>query len=100
MVPAMAQDLNAPTEADLEQLAGLAGAAQRGSEAEPYLIDPRGLTPGMAALVVRPDTPERVAAIVRYCSDNQIGVVPHGGGTGLVGGQTMSEGLAPARELR
>ena len=95
MVPAMAQDLNAPTEADLEQLAGLAGAAQRGSEAEPYLIDPRGLTPGMAALVVRPDTPERVAAIVRYCSDNQIGVVPHGGGTGLVGGQTMSEGLAP-----
>ncbi|MEM9062107.1 MAG: FAD-binding oxidoreductase [Pseudomonadota bacterium] len=91
----MTKNLNAPNEADLEHLAGLAGASRSGADADPYLVDPRGLTPGVAALVLRPDTPESISGIVRYCADRRIGIVPYGGGTGLVGGQMIADGPLP-----
>ncbi|TPN88441.1 FAD-binding oxidoreductase [Mesorhizobium sp. CU2] len=43
-----------------------------------------------ASIVVSPATTDEVAAIVRVCRQNEIPVVPLGGGTGLVGGSVSS----------
>lgn len=94
-LPAM-NDLRDPTADDLEHLVGLCSAhAGPGDELAPYLVDPRNLTPGHAAMVLRPGNTETVANIVRYCADRSIGIVPYGGGTGLVGGQVAPESPLP-----
>ena len=41
---------------------------------------------GNAALLLRPATTDEVAAILRYCNERSLAVVPQGGNTGLVGG--------------
>jgi FAD/FMN-containing dehydrogenase len=41
---------------------------------------------GHSSIVVRPETTEEVAALLKYCNDRRIGVVPQAGNTGLVGG--------------
>lgn len=81
-------DLNDPTSDDLAHLASMCSATTgSGDELAPYLVDPRNLTPGHAAMVLRPDDTATVSTIVRFCSERRIGIVPYGGGTGLVGGQ-------------
>ncbi|WP_299841955.1 FAD-binding oxidoreductase [uncultured Roseovarius sp.] len=65
-------------------------------EAAPhYLEEPRGRWKGQAGVVVAPSTVEEVAAVISAASEARVGVVPYGGGTGLVGGQVLSEGPAP-----
>ena len=65
-------------------------------EAAPaYLEEPRGRFRGQAGLIAAPRNVEEVAAIVRACAEARVPIVPRGGGTGLVGGQVMSEGAAP-----
>jgi len=91
--------LTEPTEDDLATLARMAGAAMHGADAAPYLAEPRDLVAGRAAIVLRPDTTRRVAEIVRHCAERRIGIVPHGGGTGLVGGQVAPEGALPVISL-
>jgi FAD/FMN-containing dehydrogenase len=59
-----------------------------------HLSEPRGRWRGQGFLVA-PGSAEEVAAVVRACAAARVGVVPHGGGTGLVGGQVMAEGPAP-----
>ncbi len=45
--------------------------------------------------VVRPDSHAGVAAVVRWCAENRVALVPFGGGTSVVGGVTASvEGYA------
>lgn len=39
-----------------------------------------------SCIVCKPETVEEVSKILKYCNDNLIGVVPHGGNTGLCGG--------------
>jgi len=56
-----------------------------------YLSEPRGLFQGRAACVVRPGSTAEVAAIVAFCAETGTKIVPQGGNTGLVGGQTPSE---------
>ncbi len=51
----------------------------------------RGLR-GRADTVVRPGTAQEVAAVVGWCYEHDVPVVPRGGGTGLVGGAVPSEG--------
>ncbi len=64
--------------------------------AEPrYLEEPRGKWHGTAAAVACPATTEEVAAIVRAAAAARVGIVPWGGGTGLVGAQVMTEGPLP-----
>lgn len=85
-----------PTADDLESLTSLAGGAVRaGDDAAPYLAEPRDQVIGRAALVLRPGTVEEVSRIVRHCAERRIGIVPHGGGTGLVGGQVSPDGPLP-----
>jgi FAD/FMN-containing dehydrogenase len=54
----------------------------------PYVLEPRGLLHGVARCVVRPGDTAEVAAVLRLCDRTCTPVVPQGGNTGLVGGQT------------
>jgi FAD/FMN-containing dehydrogenase len=60
-----------------------------------YTEEPRGRFHGQAGLVAAPRNAEEAAAIIRACAKACVPVVPRGGGTGLVGGQVMSDGPAP-----
>lgn len=60
-----------------------------------YLEEPRGRWQGIAGAVALPRSTEEVAAIVRACAAARVGIVPWGGGTGLVGGQILPEGPLP-----
>ncbi|WP_298853298.1 FAD-binding oxidoreductase [uncultured Ruegeria sp.] len=62
---------------------------------ERYLNEPRGRFAGQAGLLALPRTAEEVATLVQMASDARVPIVPYGGGTGLVGGQVMTDGPAP-----
>ena len=65
-------------------------------EAEPrYLEEPRGRWQGQAGAVALPRSTAEVAQIVRACAAAKVGILPYGGGTGLVGGQIMPDGPLP-----
>jgi FAD/FMN-containing dehydrogenase len=68
------------------------GAVLTDSEAlAPYLAEWRGHYRGRASIAVLPRTLEQVAAVVRYCHQHDIGIVPQGGNTGLCGGAVAGE---------
>ncbi len=81
-----------------EFLAKLAAALPEGTLREVHpgeLDDPRGRHVGRAATVARPASTEEVATIVRLCHEAGVGIVPLGGGTGLVLGQVAYDGPVP-----
>jgi len=58
-----------------------------------YLADLMGRgVQGTAEAVVLPSTVEEVAAVVRWCYDNDVPLTARGGGTGLAGGAIPVEG--------
>lgn len=64
--------------------------------AEPrHLEEPRGHWSGISGWCAMPRNTQEVAQIVRACADARVGVVPFGGGTGLVGGQVAKKGPPP-----
>ncbi len=76
----------------------LAARLPRGTvgPAEPrYLEEPRRKAVTQAALLARPRSTGEVAEIVRACAAARVGIVPWGGGTGLVLGQVLPDGPAP-----
>ena len=84
--------------ADPSFLTHLAGVLPRGTLRAPeprYLEEPRGRWHGIAGAVACPVSTDEVARIVRECAAARVGIVPWGGGTGLVGGQIMTEGPLP-----
>ena len=58
----------------------------------PYLTEERMLYQGRSQLVLRPGTTADVAAICKLASETRTAIVPQGGNTGLVGGQTPHHG--------
>lgn len=60
-----------------------------------YLEEPRGRYAGAGGLLVAPASAEEVAVVVKAANAHHVGIIPYGGGTGLVGGQVASEGPAP-----
>jgi FAD/FMN-containing dehydrogenase len=79
--------------ATLERLRAIVGAhgyLDRPGDVEPFLVDHRKLYRGATALVLRPDSTEQVAAIMKLCNEARIGVVPVGGNTSYCGGATPS----------
>ena len=64
------------------------------SPGSPYNFDAsarRGVT-GRADAVVLPGDAQQVAAVVAWCYEHDVAVVPRGGGTGLVGGAVARDG--------
>jgi FAD/FMN-containing dehydrogenase len=58
----------------------------------PYLTEERDLFHGRSPLVLRPGSTAEVASICRLANEHHIALVPQGGNTGLVGGQTPHHG--------
>lgn len=54
----------------------------------PLLIEGRGKFTGKALALLRPRTTAEVSAILKICHETQTPIVPQGGNTGNVGGQT------------
>ena len=61
-------------------------------EIAPYTTEERNLYQGHSPLVLRPGSVTEVAAICRLASETRTAIVPQGGNTGLVGGQTPHHG--------
>ena len=57
-----------------------------GTDLSAYEVDWRKRYRGRALAVVRPDSTEQVAAVVRLCAQHGVSIVPQGGNTSTVGG--------------
>ncbi|MBR0986390.1 FAD-binding oxidoreductase [Bradyrhizobium liaoningense] len=62
------------------------------TDIEPYVTEERNLFHGRSPLVLRPGSTAEVSAICKLASEHKIALVPQGGNTGLVGGQTPHNG--------
>src|SRR5215813_1091510 len=58
----------------------------------PYTTEERDLFRGRSPLVLRPGSTAEVSAICKLANEHRIALVPQGGNTGLVGGQTPHNG--------
>ncbi|MBZ0222603.1 MAG: FAD-binding oxidoreductase [Dokdonella sp.] len=77
----------------LEALRAIVGEGHvlTGADAESALVDWRGRYHGRALALLRPESPDEVARLVRCCAQQRIGLVPQGGNTGLNGGATPDD---------
>lgn len=73
-------------------ITGASHALTGDNDIAPYLTENRGLYHGHSPLVLKPGTVEEVSAILKLASETGTPVVPQGGNTGLVGGQTPRTG--------
>lgn len=87
--------LNEPDEALLSDLRTVVGETGVSEATDAHLTERRGLFKGRAALLLRPSATDQVAEIVKRCATAKVGIVPWGGGTGLVGGQVKVEPPSP-----
>ena len=92
-----AHDLPRPATrpADPAFLSGLAALLPTDSLRPPeprYLEEPRGKWHGSSEAVALPRNTAEVAVIVRACAEAGVGILPYGGGTGLVAGQIAPQG--------
>ena len=68
-------------------LAGVCGEALSAEDAGPrHLCDWHGLTRRTALAVARPHSAEEVSAVVKWCGQHKIPIVPQGGNTGFRAG--------------
>jgi FAD/FMN-containing dehydrogenase len=67
-------------------------AVTEAADIAPYVTEERGLFHGRSPLVLRPGSTAEVAAICKLATERRIALVPQGGNTGLVGGQTPHNG--------
>ena len=74
--------------AKLKAVTGPKGFIGDEHDMAPYLEERRELFHGRAAAVLKPASTEEVSAIMRIAHEAGVPVVPQGGNTGLVGGQT------------
>lgn len=78
----------------LERLAACVDAQGFTTDADvlaPLLVEGRGKFTGNAMALLRPRTTAEVSAIVKICNETGTPIVPQGGNTGNVGGQTPDE---------
>lgn len=87
--------LNPADAAFLERLSATLPDGTIGAVEPRYLADPRGRIGGQAGAVARPRNVEDVSRIVAACNAARVGIIPFGGGTGLVLGQVMGQGPLP-----
>jgi FAD/FMN-containing dehydrogenase len=71
----------------LKALVGPSGYTVDPDELAPHLTEWRNRFVGKTPLLLKPANTNEVAAIVRICAEEDVGIVAQGGNTGLVGGQ-------------
>ena len=78
--------------AELKSLLGSGRISEDEDVIKTYSDDWTGRYRGSARAVISPQSTYEVAEILNWCSTNQVGVVPQGGNTGMVGGSTPLNG--------
>ena len=78
--------------AELKSLLGSGRISEDADIIKTYSDDWTGRYRGSARAVISPQSTDEVAEILNWCSTNQVGVVPQGGNTGMVGGSTPLNG--------
>ncbi|TQF25948.1 2-hydroxyacid dehydrogenase [Bradyrhizobium sp. UNPF46] len=78
--------------AQFREIVGDKHAITDASDIQPYVTEERNLFHGRSPLVLRPGSTAEVSAICKLASAHRIALVPQGGNTGLVGGQTPHNG--------
>ena len=78
--------------AELKSLLGSGRISEDEDIIKTYSDDWTGRYRGSARAVISPQSTYEVAEILNWCSTNQVGVVPQGGNTGMVGGSTPLNG--------
>src|SRR5271170_548675 len=84
--------LSPETIARFRAIVGDKFAVTDAADIAPYLTEERDLFHGRSPLVLRPGSTAEVSAICKLASEHRIALVPQGGNTGLVGGQTPHNG--------
>jgi D-lactate dehydrogenase (cytochrome) len=87
-----APPLSAELIAKFRKIVGDKYAVTDAADITPYVTEERDLFHGRTPLVLRPGSTAEVAAICKLASEHKIALVPQGGNTGLVGGQTPHNG--------
>ena len=78
--------------AELKSLLGSGRISEDEDIIKTYSDDWTGRYRGFARAVISPQSTDEVVEILNWCSTNQVGVVPQGGNTGMVGGSTPLNG--------
>ena len=78
--------------ARFRKIVGNKYAVTDAADIAPYVTEERDLFHGRSPLVLRPGSTAEVSAICKLASEHRLALVPQGGNTGLVGGQTPHHG--------
>src|ERR1700730_17902387 len=78
--------------AKFRKIVGDKYAVTEAADIAPYVTEERDLFHGRSPLVLRPGSTAEVSAICKLATEHRIALVPQGGNTGLVGGQTPHDG--------
>jgi FAD/FMN-containing dehydrogenase len=92
IVQAAAPPLSPELVAQFRKIVGDKYAVTDAAEIAPYLTEERDLFHGRSPLVLRPGSTAEVSAICKLANEHRVALVPQGGNTGLVGGQTPHNG--------
>lgn len=87
--------LNSVSDALRETLAACLPPAAFRDLTQAYLEEPRGRYRSAGGLLLAPANVDEVSAIMTACNAAKVGIIPYGGGTGLVGGQVAEDGPVP-----
>src|SRR6202040_3352665 len=78
--------------ARFRKIVGNKYAVTDAADIAPYVTEERDLFHGRSPLILRPGSTAEVSAICKLATEHKIALVPQGGNTGLVGGQTPHHG--------
>jgi FAD/FMN-containing dehydrogenase len=92
IVQPLAPPLSPELIAKFRNIVGDKYALTDAADIAPYVTEERDLFHGRSPLVLRPGSTAEVSAICKLASEHRIALVPQGGNTGLVGGQTPHNG--------
>ncbi|MEZ7813786.1 MAG: FAD/FMN-containing dehydrogenase [Paracoccaceae bacterium] len=88
-------ELNAADPSFLNRLEAALPKGRLRDPLEHELDEPRGRGQAIAAAIACPKSVDEVSIILKTCNSEKVGLVPLGGGTGLVMGQGMQTGPMP-----
>src|SRR5437868_5194323 len=92
IVQAAAPPLSPELVAQFRKIVGDKYAVTDAADIAPYTTEERDLFRGRSPLVLRPGSTAEVSAICKLANEHRVALVPQGGNTGLVGGQTPHNG--------